>query len=196
MIRGLYAPRDSWMHRLRPGIKLIALPMVGTTLFLIHSFAFMMAAFVAVLLLYLAARLSPRIAWAQVRPALPVLVIIFLAQFWLDGGINAITVTVRLATLILLAALITLTTRTADLVSALERFLAPLQSLGIDAVKVSLAISLTIRFIPVVAGIGAEVREAQRARGLERSFLALAVPVIVRTLKMTDEIAEAIDARS
>jgi biotin transport system permease protein len=40
------------------------------------------------------------------------------------------------------------------------------------------------------------VREAQRVRGLERSILAVAMPVIVRTLKMGNEIGEALDARS
>ena len=41
-----------------------------------------------------------------------------------------------------------------------------------------------------------EVREAQRARGLERSLVALTVPIVVRMLKMSDDIAAAIDARS
>ena len=40
------------------------------------------------------------------------------------------------------------------------------------------------------------VREAQRARGLDRHPLALAVPLVLRTLKMADEVAEAIEARS
>ena len=62
--------------------------------------------------------------------------------------------------------------------------------------KVGLAISLAIRFIPAVAAIVEEVREAQRARGQDRSMIALAVPVIIRLLKMADEIAEAIDASS
>ena len=61
---------------------------------------------------------------------------------------------------------------------------------------VSLALSLTLRFIPVLAQVVQDVQEAQRARGLERNLVALAAPVIVRTLKMADDVADAIDARS
>ena len=66
----------------------------------------------------------------------------------------------------------------------------------IPIAKVSLAIAMAIRFIPLISGLVHEVREAQRVRGLERSILAVAMPVIVRTLKMGNEIAEALDARS
>jgi|GEM_PF-839179 len=72
----------------------------------------------------------------------------------------------------------------------------PLARLGVNPARVSLAVSLTLRFIPVVAQTVQDVREAQRARGIEKNMLALAVPVIVRTLKMADDVADAIDARS
>ncbi len=50
--------------------------------------------------------------------------------------------------------------------------------------------------MPVLASVAADIREAQAARGLDRSVFALAVPLTLRTLRMADEIAEAIDARS
>ena len=52
-----------------------------------------------------------------------------------------------------------------------------------------------LRFIPVLAQITREVREAQRVRGLENSVTALAIPLFVRTLRMSDDIADAIEAR-
>ena len=59
----------------------------------------------------------------------------------------------------------------------------------------SLAISLTLRFIPVLAQITRDVREAQRVRGLEGNIVALAIPLVVRTLRISDDIADAIEAR-
>jgi len=102
----------------------------------------------------------------------------------------------RLAALMLMAALVTLTTRTSEMIDALEKGLFWLRFLRINPAKVSLALSLALRFIPVLAGITAEVREAQKARGLDRSVLAVAIPVIVRTLKMADDIAAALEARA
>lgn len=196
MIGGLYLHRDSPLHRLRPGAKLLCLPVAATGLFLTSSLPLVGSALAATLTLFPLANLNLKTAWAQIRPTLPLLALIFLAQIWMTDAQTAGTVVLRLATLLLLAAILTLTTRTADLVDTLEWSLAPLRPIGVDPAKVGLALSMTIRFVPVLAGIVSEVREAQRARGVERSTLALAVPVILRALKMTDEIADAIDARS
>jgi biotin transport system permease protein len=101
----------------------------------------------------------------------------------------------RLVTVILLAMLVTLTTRVSEMVHVIERALSPLERLGVQTGKVSLAISMTLRFIPLLIQVGNEVREAQRARGLERNMLALAVPMLVRALRTAEQTAEAIDAR-
>ncbi len=97
--------------------------------------------------------------------------------------------------MLLLAGLVTLTTRSSDMIAAVERGLAILRPIGVNPAKIGLAFSLALRFIPVLAKATQEVREAQKTRGLERSILATAIPVAVRTLKMGDEIAQAIDAR-
>ena len=49
--------------------------------------------------------------------------------------------------------------------------------------------------IPVLGQVTTEVREAQSARGQSRNIVAVAIPVVVRTLKMADAVSEALDAR-
>lgn len=196
MIRGFYVERDSPIHRLPAGLKLAFLPLAGTLLFLTSGPVWALGALLVVALLVIAAQIPARAALAQLRAALPMLAVLLAAQWFIAGPAAAVLVVLRFAALILAASLVTLTTRTAEMIAALERVLSPLRLLGVDPARVSLAISLAIRFIPVIATIAEEVREAQRARGGERSILALTLPIIVRTLKMADEIAEAIDARS
>ncbi|HDZ72085.1 MAG TPA: energy-coupling factor transporter transmembrane protein EcfT [Aurantimonas coralicida] len=196
MIAGLYRPGSSPVHGVRASLKLIALLVLGTVLFAIDDVWLAAIALVIVLAGYALARIPARAAFAQIRPVLWVLAILFAAQLWLVDLSAALLLVLRFAALILAASLVTLTTRTADLVAVIEKALSPLARFGFDVGKVSLAISLAIRFIPAVGAIVEEVREAQRARGQDRSIVALAVPVIVRLLKMADEIAEAIDARS
>lgn len=196
MIAGLYRPGSSPVHRIRASVKLIALLALGTVLFAFDVAWLAAMALIMVLAGYARARIPAHAAFAQIRPVLWVLAILFAAQLWLVDLTAALLLVLRFAALILAASLVTLTTRTTDLVAVIERALSPLARLGFDVGKVSLAISLAIRFIPAVGAIVEEVREAQRARGQDRSIVALAVPVIVRLLKMADEIAEAIDARS
>ena len=196
MIGGLYRPGASPVHRAPAGSKLALLLGLGTLLFTVDAVALAAAALLVTLAGFALARIPARLAFAQIRPALWILAILFAVQLWLVGLEPALLLVLRFAALILAAALVTLTTRTADLVAVIEWALGPLRPLGVDVAKVSLALSLAIRFIPAVATILDEVREAQRARGQDRSVVALAVPVVVRLLKMADEIAEAIDARS
>ncbi|MAU96840.1 MAG: cobalt ABC transporter permease [Fulvimarina sp.] len=196
MIAGLYRAGDSPLHRMGAGRKLLALLAAGTLVFAIPSPWPAAAVLALVLALYGVAGFGPRLVLRQLRPVAVVLAVLFTAQLWLATPGEAVLVVLRFAALILAAGLVTLTTRTADLVAVIERGLSPLSRLGLDVAKVSLAISLTIRFIPTIGQIAGEVREAQVARGRSPSPLTLVVPVIIRLLKMADEIAEAIDARS
>lgn len=196
MSLGLYFHAHSPLHSLRPGIKIACLAIFGTIAFMVSDWRALLACFAAVLLLYALARIPWRTAFDQIRPALWLLVAIFVIQALIDSWIAGFVVVLRFAMLILMAALVTLTTRASAMIEALEAGLRPLRHMGLSPGKISLALSLALRFIPVISDITQEVREAQRARGLHRNMLALAVPVVVRTLKMADDIADAIEARS
>lgn len=193
---GLYVPRPSPLHALTPGPKLLALLLAGAGVFTLRSPGPLLLVLAAVVGLYGVARLGGRVLWGQLRPTLALLAFFFAVQALTVNVDSGVVTVLRFAVMILLASLLTLTTRTSDLLATLERALQPLRRVGVNPEKVSLAVSLTLRFIPVVIGIVAEVRDAQRARGLDGSVLALAVPVIIRTLRMADDIADAIDARS
>lgn len=195
MIGSLYRAGDSALHRASPGLKLALLPIAGTALFLVPSAWLSGAALALVLLAYPLAGLKWSALLGQLRSILLVVAVVAVAQLWFGGVEVALLFALRLTALLLLAALVTLTTRTSDIVAVLDRALRPLEPFGVDPRKVSLAISLTFRFLPLVSGVVADIREAQAARGVERNVLRLAVPVIVRLLKTSDEIAEAIDAR-
>jgi len=190
-----YVPGHSAIHRLPPGVKILSLAITGTLLFVFPQLPVVLATLATIVMLYLLARIGPRMMLLQLKPLLWILVLLFGVQWWIAGWLSAVLVVSRLMSLMLLAALVTLTTRTSDMIEALEKGLFWLRFLRISPAKVSLALSLALRFIPVLAAITADVREAQRARGLDRSIIAVAIPVIVRTLKMADDIAAALEAR-
>jgi biotin transport system permease protein len=110
------------------------------------------------------------------------------------GPLAAWTSTGRVIALVLLASLLTLTTRMDEVMDVLRRLLAPARRVGIDPESVTMTIALTVTMIPVVAGFAARVREAQRARGV-RSGLRGMVPLMVRTLRHADEVGDALAAR-
>lgn len=192
---GLYIHRDSPVHALPAGGKLIALAAAATGAFFVADPALLGATLTACLGLFALARLPLGTVGEQLRPLLPVLLLFFVLQA-LFVGWEAGAVTVgRFALLVLLASLVTLTTRASDMIDTLERALGVLRPLGVNAGKLSLMLALTIRLIPVLLGLVQEIRMAQRARGVERNALALLVPLMVKILRMADHLTDALEAR-
>ncbi|CBI75897.1 predicted membrane protein (fragment) [Bartonella clarridgeiae 73] len=102
----------------------------------------------------------------------------------------------RFIILISLASLISLTTKVSDMVASIEVGFRSFQCLGINPSKLSMVLSMAIRFIPVISEKFNAICEAQRARGLDINIIALAIPLIIRTIRIASEVAEALDARS
>lgn len=191
----LYVPGATRMHRLSPGWKVLGLFVSGTVLFAIDRVEFLILFGFLTVALYVFAGMTLRHIRRQLWPVLWIFALIFLAQALFNSWSFGLFVILRFAILILLAGLLSLTTRASEIIAGIETGLAPLRRFGLPTEKVSLAISLTLRFIPVLATVVTEVREAQKTRGLERNLLALAIPVIVRTMRMSEDISDAIDAR-
>lgn len=190
-----YVEGNSMIHQLNAGWKLLLLIVISTGIFFIKDWYWMCIAFVLVSLCYCVAHLSWRYFWQQLKLGLWFAGFLFIIQWIVNDWTLGILIGVRLLTLLLLAALLTLTTPMSVLLDTLNWSLQWLKYLHINPKKVSLAISLTLRFIPVIQQITEEVREAQKVRGLEKSVIALAIPVIIRTLKSADDIADAITCR-
>jgi biotin transport system permease protein len=192
---GLYVPGSSVLHRLPAGVKLLAMVAAGVgSVFLDRPWQVAVALGV-VLLLYVGARLSPRVVARQVRPLVWLLGFTAVFHLVVNGWERASVVVGVLVTLVLLASLVTLTTRTTDLVDAVVAGCRPLRVLRVDPERVGLLIALGIRCVPVVTGLAEEVRDAQRARGLAASPRAFAVPLLVRSLRHADALGEALTAR-
>lgn len=193
---GVYVHQQSPLHALPPGVKLFALALVSTALVLTPNIWVQLAALLLALALFLVAKLDLKLAWQQIRPVLPIILILLAVQWFTVDPVSALSVALRLSALVLLAALVSITTKVSAMIEAISWAVRPLAYLGISPTKIGLTISLALRFIPLIAEQLDEVREAQRARGLERNVFALVVPLLVRTLKMATEIGDAIEARS
>ena len=184
------------LRRLPVGAKIVFLLSTSTAVLLISDWRPLVAFLVFVLVCGLLVRAPLSAVTATLRSLLYAVIAVCVAQYALVGLQVALLSALRLVTIGLTAALITLTIKTSDLLAAMERWLSPLRMVGIDPGPLALALSMTLRFLPLIANITREVREAQRCRGLEGSVLAVAVPSLVRMLKMADNISDALEARS
>jgi biotin transport system permease protein len=192
---GLFRPGTSIMHRAPAGLKLLLLAVGAVALVLVHRPLAVLLGLLLVEVGYLAAGFAPQELLRQVWPLRWVIVLLVPFQWWTAGWQAAVVVVGTLLTLVAAAGLVTLTTRTTALLDLLERLLQPARRVGVDPARVSLLLALTIRAVPVLVGTLGEVRDARRARGLERSPRALLVPAVLRTMRHADRLGEALVAR-
>ena len=192
---GLYEPGTSALHRLGAGWKLLGLLAFAVLTFVLGAPAALAGLVAAVVLGYALARIPVRRCWQLARFLVPLAVIVFLLQWWMLDFDRASVISLRLLAALAAANLFTLVTRVDDLVSTVERGLRPLRRFGVRPESVGLLVGLTLQAVAALSGIAGDVREAQRARGAERSFPAFAVPFLVRTLRHADDLGEALAAR-
>jgi biotin transport system permease protein len=191
---GLYFPGRSIVHRAPTLLKLLLLSVAVAVVGTLQDPLQLGAAGASVLALFVVARVPPGPAARQIAPILWMLLIAVPVQGLFAGWLVAGLMAGRLLVAVALAALFTLTTTVTAVLEAFDRLLRPFGR-WIDADRVGLLVALTIRCIPLVTQIVAEVLEARKARGTRGSLLALAVPVVVRSLYAADALGEALVAR-
>lgn len=202
-----YRPGTSPLHRVPAGAKLLGLLLLGVAAALFRDNPWMALGLWALVLSGFLAALS---GLAGVRELLGrlwalkwLLLLIAVPQLIFLTPAEAALTTARIVAIIQLAALFTLTTRVSDVMDLMLRAFGPLERLGLGrlgltAERLSLAMSLTMRSVPVVFGFYAEIRQARRARGIRATPLDTAratVPLLVMTLKHAEDTAEALAAR-
>ncbi|MRX45291.1 energy-coupling factor transporter transmembrane component T family protein [Agromyces kandeliae] len=191
---GVFHPGSSVVHRAPALAKLGLLAVAVTATALVGSLPALGIVAAATIGLFALARIPVRVAWRQVSPILWVLVFAVPVQWIFAGWEAAATMGARLVLAVALAAVYTLTTTVSATLDAMQVLLRPFAR-WIDPDRVGLALALAIRCVPLLADLVREVLEARKARGAEGSLTALAVPVIVRTLRTADHLGEALMAR-
>ena len=116
-------------------------------------------------------------------------------QAWQRGPALGVEVAADLLAVVVAATVVTGTTPVDVLLDLLVRALRPFRRLGVDPDAVALAVALMLRTIPALGRLFTEVRDAARARGLERSPRAALVPFAVRAVGRARLTGEALAAR-
>jgi len=189
------ANNSSYLARIKPVWKFGALLVLSIALYLITSWIVLLALFIASAGLLLSARVDPKQLRLPLISITVILGIVFVLLGIQTDWLNALRSVLRLLTLCLLAYSVSLTTKFEAMLELFQQVASPIRFVGGNPAQIALAFSMTIRFIPELKKVYVEVREAQHARGLANNPLAVTVPLVIRSLKIAEETAEALDAR-
>ncbi|WP_235949758.1 energy-coupling factor transporter transmembrane component T [Paenibacillus apii] len=208
-------PAGSALRALDPRVKWLAMALWSLVILGMTSALPLGAASVLVAVLLACGGITQKRAVWFYRPFLPMFLLLWLlsAFSWsggasfafspagaLTGGLSVL----RLGLLISLGFLFTETTSGAPLREGLEWAIKPLGRLGVRTRNWSLAVSVTLQFIPWILGKISALQLALASRGNRKRGLArwtpqqislMAVPLLLQVIGMGDELSTAIEAR-
>jgi energy-coupling factor transport system permease protein len=205
----LYLDRDSPVHRLDPRTKIFLL--LGTFVAAVLFFRpAPLSALLAVILLYgamgrvlgnlrriwillLSIAIVSIVSWSVFAKGSTPL-------FWRvtrEGLLFGLGAAIKIDGMVIAGLVFLSTTKTEEIVLGLIRLRVPYQA--------AFAFSLAIRMVPTIIGTAVTVTEAQRSRGLDlesggplrrlRNHIPLLVPILLHTLRNTDQLAKALESR-
>lgn len=193
---GLYLNHKSPVHRLPTAPKLIiVIAFLLLTGILVDTWRGGAIALAIVTVAYAVAKVPPMVAFRQLRGAVIILALLSLLLWWRAGGEQALTTFLALLAAIAAAILLTLTTRVSDIMDTLTAAMQPFARFGLPVDTIALALSLTLRMIPLQVMAAVEVLEARKARGAAGSIIAFGVPVVIRTINRSKAMGDSLIAR-
>lgn len=193
---GFYVDADTIIHRIPAAVKfLVLIGFILVTSLAVHTLPWAAASLFLPLMLFPVARIPFRVALGQLAPPLYLLVALAAFQWWQKDLPSAAIMFLSIYAAISAAVLLTLTTKVSEMMDSLDRALAPLGRLGVPVENITLAMSLTIRLLPLMLGTVIEVLDARKARGATTSLTAFGTPVIIRSIRRARAMGEALQAR-
>ncbi len=218
---GQFFPGDTFLHRLDPRTKLIALIFLMVAIFVFHTFGVYTALTVFTLALVFASKVPFGMILRSLKPLLWILLFTFfihvfstpgesLLHLWrfdatLEGIERGAFISLRLILLIVLASLLTFTTSPLKLTDAMEALLSPLKRFGVPAHELAMMMTIALRFVPTLIEETDRIMKAQESRGADfsegslmariRAVIPVLVPLFLSAFRRADDLALAMEAR-
>lgn len=191
----LYLPGQSWAHRLPAGLKLVVLLLAGALVLPVDNIAVLSGLAVLVIAAYASLGREGLRQLRFLRPLAPILAALLAYHLVVGTALVGIVVVLRLLTMVLAANFVTITTRMDDMLEAIRPVFAPLRLAGISPQRPSLALTLILRFAPVLLSVYGMLQDAHQARTGRRVHWRLIAPFALHALRMSENVAEALTAR-
>lgn len=211
---GQYFASDSLIHRMDPRFKMVLMLAYIILIFFIGSvWGYVLSVAFTLAVIFLT-KVPLRFFLKVLKPMIFLIVLTFVMNLFAYGGNfrpsmeglkMASRMAVRLILLVVGSQVLTLTTTTMDITSAMEDLLSPMKRLHFPVHELSMMMTIALRFIPTLLEETDKIIRAQKSRGADfesgnlfqraKAMVPLLVPLFVSSFRRADELAMAMEAR-
>lgn len=223
MTLGQYFPGTSFLHKVDPRIKLVALVVFLVFVLLAKNLASLGIVLAATAVLAAISRIPARVLLRSLKPILFILLFTGIINLFFstgdvplfewkflhiypEGVRTAIFMMLRLVCLVCgSSVLLTFTTSPMDLTDAIESLFGPLKKLHVPVHEFVMMMTIALRFIPTLTEETDKIISAQKARGADfesggplkkaKALIPVLIPLFVSAFRRADELAEAMECR-
>jgi len=222
VIIGQYVEQNSLIHSLDPRTKIALVFSLMIVLLLANNLVTYSLGTAFMIFSVVVSKVPIRFILRGLKPIILILLITFLYHIWTnkdgqilfslgpvivyqEGLMKAVMFTVRILLIVIIASLLTLTTRPMELTNGLNKIFQPLRKIGFPAHEFALMISITLRFIPTLLQETERIMQAQKARGADFTsgnlvkrvyhFFPVVIPLFIVAIQKAEHISLAIESR-
>ena len=203
LIIGRYIVGDSFIHRLDPRSKLLAMLIYIVIIFWANNPLTYAVITLFTLFLVFLSKIKLGFFLGGIKPM--IWIILFSTLFQVFFNTKGWMIFLRFILIISFSTLLTLTTTPLSLSDAVESLLKPLTVFRVPAHEIGLMLSLSLRFVPTLMDDTTRIMNAQKARGVDfgegniiqkvRSIIPILIPLFASSFKRADALAIAMEAR-
>ena len=219
---GQFYPTKSFVHKLDPRTKLLALIAYIVLLFCADNFYSLFACAIVLFAAIIASRVPLGRVLKSIKAIIFILIFTSVLNLFFHGGkhllwewkiikiyregvISAIFLILRLFFLVMGSSVLTLTTTPVALTDGIESLLTPLKWIRFPVHELALIMSIALRFIPTLIDETNRIISAQKARGADfesgnifkriKAIIPILIPLLISAFRRADELGDAMDAR-
>ncbi len=218
---GQYLPGHSFLHRLDPRTKILAVLLYMISLFVVNNFVGLGAMLLLSAAVVLISHIPLKFFFRGIKAIVLIVLLTVALQMFMtpgeplwqwgfltvtkEGVRQAIFMGTRLVLLVSVTSILTLTTTPISLTDGIENLLKPFQRFGVPAHELAMMMTIALRFIPTLIEETDKIMKAQAARGADfesgnlvqraKAMIPLLVPLFLNAFKRADELAMAMEAR-
>lgn len=191
----LYSEHRTWLHAVPAAVKLLLFAVLGTLQYFLHSEALLLGSAALCCLLFASLGRAVYPARKLVLSVLLAGLLILGFHTYMQQPLLGVVSGLRLLSASLLGIALSLTTRSGELLDVFERWLQPLQRLGLRTERFALQLSMMLRFTEHFFVLWKRLDDAHRVRTGKAGGLRLLAPLTIQMLVAARRVADTLELR-